>query len=191
MTIPVEKVDRLRTLAQQVVLAEEKLADVEQGRSVISAPSAAIAVIDAKNAYYAALDAATFLALLKELDELRFLYPGAEAVRQANAKIARQYYDENKVLREKLAAVEQAPIDMVLHCPACGMQHIDKAEWVDDSNPQAAMAQVMGDTWDNPPHRSHLCHSCGHIWRPADVPTNGVAAVKTAGRNDSAIKGRA
>src|SRR5574340_600312 len=23
--------------------------------------------------------------------------------------------------------------------------------------------------WDNPPHRSHLCHGCGHIWRPADV----------------------
>lgn len=34
-------------------------------------------------------------------------------------------------------------------------------------------------------HRSHLCHGCGHIWRPADVPTNGVAAVKTKGKADS------
>lgn len=63
------------------------------------------------------------------------------------------------------------PINMVLHCPKCGEQHIDKADaW-----------------WNNPPHRSHLCHGCGHIWRPADVPTNGVAAIKTHGTNDSAI----
>lgn len=42
-----------------------------------------------------------------------------------------------------------------------------------------------------PDHRSHLCRpedgGCGHIWRPADVPTNGVAAVKTKGQNDSPI----
>ena len=40
-----------------------------------------------------------------------------------------------------------------------------------------------------PAHRSHLCRpedgGCGHIWRPADVPTNGVAAVKTKGKADS------
>ncbi len=35
------------------------------------------------------------------------------------------------------------------------------------------------------PHRSHLCHGCGHIWRPADVPTNGVVATKTKGKADS------
>lgn len=65
------------------------------------------------------------------------------------------------------------PIDMVLHCPSCGMQHIDAEE---HDHPEG---------WDDPPHRSHLCHGCGHIWRPADVPTNGVAAVKTKGKNDS------
>jgi hypothetical protein len=41
--------------------------------------------------------------------------------------------------------------------------------------------------WTNPPHRTHLCHSCGHKWRPADVATNGVAAVKTRGKDDSPI----
>lgn len=64
-----------------------------------------------------------------------------------------------------------APIGMVLHCPACGLQHVDAAT----------------PTWPNDPHRSHLCAGCGHIWRPADVPTNGVAAVKTHGKNDSPL----
>lgn len=77
-----------------------------------------------------------------------------------------------------------APIDMVLHCPACGLQHVD-APW----QPGAALTneQIVGTepVWDNPPHRSHLCHGCGHRWRPADVPTNGVAAVKTKGKADS------
>ena len=41
--------------------------------------------------------------------------------------------------------------------------------------------------WDNPPHRSHLCHNpdCKYVWRPADMPTNGVKAIKTKGKNDS------
>jgi len=73
-----------------------------------------------------------------------------------------------------------APIDMVLFCPKCGMQHIDEADPYD-------MTYVEGGpgAWTNPPHRSHLCHGCGYIWRPADVPTNGVAAIKTKGKNDS------
>lgn len=69
----------------------------------------------------------------------------------------------------KLQAVEPAPVDMVLYCPECGLQHIDEP----------------GEHWTNPPHRSHLCHRCGHTWRPADVPTNGVAAIKTKGRKDT------
>lgn len=79
------------------------------------------------------------------------------------------------------AKVQAAPIDMVLHCPACGLQHIDEPE----------RSLGPGNTerldWDNPPHRSHLCHGCGHIWRPADVPTNGVAAVATKGERDGPI----
>jgi hypothetical protein len=39
--------------------------------------------------------------------------------------------------------------------------------------------------WTNPPHRSHLCHVCDLIWRPADVPTVGVAAIATRGADDS------
>ena len=61
------------------------------------------------------------------------------------------------------------PIPMVLHCPACGAQHID----------------APTPEWDNPPHRSHLCGSCGCIWRPADVATVGVEAATTAGDADN------
>lgn len=76
---------------------------------------------------------------------------------------------------------DTTPIDMILHCPACGMQHIDGYEGINLQNADGGNR----DKWTNPPHRSHLCHGCGHIWRPADVPTNGVAAIKTKGENDS------
>lgn len=99
------------------------------------------------------------------------------------------------------AARQGAPIDMLLFCPACGMQHIDAAEpWMEcgadgtsgcrvgPHGPDGALqCEFCGAAprWTNPPHRSHLCHGCGHIWRPADVPTNGVAAIKTKGSADS------
>lgn len=62
------------------------------------------------------------------------------------------------------------PIPMVLHCPLCGTQHVDKPE------PEIG--------WTNPPHKSHLCHGCGIVWRPASVPTVGVESVER-GTNDT------
>lgn len=65
------------------------------------------------------------------------------------------------------------PIDMVLHCPVCHLQHID----------------APSGEWTSPPHKSHWCRpqdgGCGLIWRPADVATNGVRAIKTRGRDDT------
>jgi hypothetical protein len=83
------------------------------------------------------------------------------------------------------AAGMPQPVDMVLFCPKCGMQHIDAPE----SHRVMVEGVHVDDAvlWDNPPHRSHLCHGCGHIWRPADVATNGVAAVKTKGSKDSPL----
>lgn len=102
------------------------------------------------------------------------------------------------------------PIDMILNCPKCGTQHIDVPEpehelYRDgDSNLPAAILDANGQVvldlcrrcgrgeselsepcWTNPPHRSHLCGNCGAIWRPADVPTNGVEKIKTRGEKDT------
>ncbi len=63
------------------------------------------------------------------------------------------------------------PIDVMLYCPVCHHQHVDRPE--------------PDKGWDNPPHKSHLCHGCGLIWRPADVPTNGVESVGTRGSADT------
>lgn len=76
--------------------------------------------------------------------------------------------------RRGLGGAATVPVDMLLDCPNCGHPHID---------------DPLGD-WTNPPHRSHLCARCGYVWRPADVCTNGVLAVKTAGKNDSPIVAR-
>jgi hypothetical protein len=64
------------------------------------------------------------------------------------------------------------PLPMLLFCPRCHLQHIDEP---DERTPD----------WTNPPHRSHLCHGCGCIWRPADVATVGVAAIETKGKADN------
>jgi hypothetical protein len=68
-------------------------------------------------------------------------------------------------------ALALRPVALLLFCPNCLEQHIDAP---DERTPD----------WTNPPHRSHLCHHCGHIWRPADVPTEGVAELATCGLQD-------
>ncbi len=86
-----------------------------------------------------------------------------------------------------------SPIPMVLFCPNCGMQHIDApardshAPCATCSAPPAAPCYGSCTAWTNPSHRSHLCAGCTHVWRPADVPTTGVEAIATRGKNDSAI----
>jgi hypothetical protein len=86
-------------------------------------------------------------------------------------------YDDNATAGSLWAAflkghtvAMEAPIDMLLYCPHCAEQHVDL--------PQPEKG------WDNPPHRSHECQACGWVWRPADMPTNGVAAIKTKGKLD-------
>lgn len=61
------------------------------------------------------------------------------------------------------------PIDMIIFCPRCGVQHVDEAT----------------ERWSNPPHRSHQCQECSWIWRVADVPTNGVREILTFGKADN------
>lgn len=70
------------------------------------------------------------------------------------------------------------PIPMVLHCPNCREQHIDKPD------PETGWT-------NNPPHRSHECQFCKWIWRPADIYTTGVERINTRGNNDSVPRPRA
>jgi hypothetical protein len=88
--------------------------------------------------------------------------------------------------RALLNAAPVEPVDMILYCPKCGLQHIDAPECYRARQERWASGADDSPAWTNPPHRSHLCHRCEHIWRPADVPTNGVASIKSKGKADSA-----
>lgn len=88
------------------------------------------------------------------------------------------------------------PIDILLFCPNCGEQHVDEAKpdvceacgGVKDDFPKTeGMLICLCSTftaWLNPPHKSHCCVACNHVWRPADVPTNGALTLKTSGSRD-------
>lgn len=92
--------------------------------------------------------------------------------KESLAILYRDALGELREARAKLAALEGAqPIPMLLFCPVCHRQHIDQTQ--------------LEKGWDNPPHRSHECQFCGCIWRPADVATNGVAAITSRGKADN------
>lgn len=95
---------------------------------------------------------------------------------------------------KSLTATVAQPVDMLLFCPNCGEQHVDEAapdicedcgiEELFHSAESAVNKCAAFNPWLNPPHKSHRCKSCNWVWRPSDVPTNGVAAIKTKGAND-------
>lgn len=70
----------------------------------------------------------------------------------------------------KLSHALEKPVDMILYCPECGTQHIDK--------PDPSM------NWLNPPHRKHLCLYCGHLWKPSYMNTNGVLVLREIDSDD-------
>lgn len=82
-------------------------------------------------------------------------------------------------------------IDVVLFCPQCKEQHIDRpetdAEYTERlfESPWWELGGYQPQRWTNPPHKSHTCHFCGCQWRPADVETNGVAKAKTRRMDDT------
>lgn len=53
-------------------------------------------------------------------------------------------------------SVPELGIPMRLNCPECRELHIDEGEFA------------------TKPHHTHACQACGHVWRPAIVPTTGV-----------------
>jgi hypothetical protein len=92
-----------------------------------------------------------------------------QALRGLGANMGLQY--------SELAEAHETPIPMVLYCPICGCQHVDAVEHQGGEDCDTVV-------WNNPPHRSHLCAFCGCIWRPADVPTEGVPSLTTKGEKD-------
>lgn len=65
-------------------------------------------------------------------------------------------------LAAKVVQERDAPVDMILYCPMCNVQHVDRAK------PE--------QNWANTPHKTHLCQneSCNYLWRPSNRATNGV-----------------
>lgn len=105
-------------------------------------------------------------------------------------------------------APDPEPVDMIIHCPNCGLQHIDRPDrpdshcpTCDSPSPERHPAmQLEGEVqpcsdpfhkgrWSNPPHKSHTCRKdaggCGHIFPVAAFPTNGVAAISRKGKDDT------
>lgn len=116
------------------------------------------------------------------------------------AKVLREHgHNGDAYSVERIAAKLETPIDMILHCPACLEQHIDAPDEPDkycvttpdggcaSTDPRCMHQEEPAPRWTNPPHRSHLCKHCGFIWRPADVATNGVAEIKTKGKDDMVL----
>ena len=162
-----------------------------EGSSNIAQLEAELVAIDSALAAYDAL-----LAAGMNTREREVMDAAAELCRQVIGMldVPARHRDEanslleriNALLAEGSASSEEgavAPIDMLLFCPRCHTQHVDgeesEVEWVEN------IPAARTITWDNPPHRSHLCHACGCIWRPADVATNGVAKIATRGKADT------
>lgn len=97
-------------------------------------------------------------------------FTGLDAIVDADLRFRRSRGEARATLESTAPTEEEGKaIPMLLFCPKCGVQHVD----------------APSEGWTNPPHRSHLCHACGTIWRPADVPTEGVASISTAGKADN------
>jgi hypothetical protein len=90
----------------------------------------------------------------------------------------------NDAVKEMRESGEE-PIPMILHCPKCGTQHIDRPESHFEAGASIGLQIKEVVIWTNPPHRSHLCRVCKTIWRPADVCTTGVEKIETKGKADT------
>lgn len=74
-----------------------------------------------------------------------------------------QKTNEKGAFNSRLVLRLDPPIPKVLPCPNCGHHHVDKGYW--------ATTRI---------HRSHLCEHCGHVWKPFEFATVGIAPEKAA-----------
>lgn len=79
--------------------------------------------------------------------------------REVDARVREKFLDRGSFIRGVVMTIEPA-VPAVLHCPKCGVQHIDRGVW--------ATTRV---------HRTHLCAGCGHLWKPFNHATVGVESI--------------
>jgi len=73
----------------------------------------------------------------------------------------------------------EAPLDIVIFCPNCHAQHVDKADpdncedcgFPEEAHSPTNRKEVFEpcdkfNPWLNPPHKSHRCHNCNFVFRP-------------------------
>jgi len=85
----------------------------------------------------------------------------------------------------------RAAIDMIIHCPSCGVQHVDEpkpSECKNCGTPKyyhdlaVVPEEYRGvcdvfEPWLNEPHKKHRCGNCNLVFKTAGVPTNGVKSL--------------
>lgn len=99
------------------------------------------------------------------IEELADVYEVFAALREhlgtfdVDEKIREKFFDRGSFIRGVVMTIVPA-VPMILHCPKCNEKHVDRG--------------VFGTTHV---HRTHLCGSCGHIWKPFSYATVGVEDV--------------
>jgi predicted RNA-binding Zn-ribbon protein involved in translation (DUF1610 family) len=71
-------------------------------------------------------------------------------------QVPKVFADKRDEILTNKAEADGHGINKVLHCPGCGVQHIDMGEWKTRL------------------HKTHACDNCGIEWRPFNYPTRGV-----------------
>jgi hypothetical protein len=70
---------------------------------------------------------------------------------------------------------DSGPLEIIIHCPKCGQQHIDQPEsHVAWERRLQLQENADPERWTNPPHKTHLCIYCWHKFKPMNVHTTGV-----------------
>lgn len=108
---------------------------------------------------------------------LRILDEQAETLARVQAALCEEGCGECAFVRRALAGQPEehiqtrqirpcqpeAPRPMHLDCPKCGLEHVDTLD------------PATGIDWSTRPHRTHLCLGCGHLFKPSEHYTVGVA----------------
>jgi transposase-like protein len=78
---------------------------------------------------------------------------------------AKDIADRLNMKRLPTIEVEDGPVikRLILYCPSCGLQHVDRGVWA------------------KRPHRKHLCEGCGSLFTPSDEFTAGVETIDESG----------